>query len=734
MKKIVSVILSLVMLLSMTSVVSADNNDFVITNNDEQLLFSNELIYQDDMLYVPFEELLKILEISVWSKWNIKGDMLSFCLEEGADTYNMEIDKKEILINYPVPGNSTGENINPPIETQYAPIRHNDVFYIPFEYIDYLFNIPFGDKYKIEYYKINYDSYTVYIDDVVADIDIEKHKGLPVLPLKELCDYLGYVLVEEADGKVTITEGENCKHNGPVKIEFTIGDSFITHTSRLDYVNKTETFPKEPITIKIGEEIYIQPYYFSRVFGTKNVYTGDDKKIGIETWEYKNEKAKYGILSNGTIFVKDFDDTELEIEVDGKKFEFTKKPFIDSEGRTQVPVREFCEQLNYTVGWQEETQTVWISTVPPDLDRTDGGGAAGDNYFFTIGENRYRRGGTYYDMDTAAQIIDGRTYVPLRYLAQAARYNIAYNPGSHSMRFIGYGNRTLHSYLGRDKRFVLNELKLNDNNIASLSDTHSDYVVNHIIEPHNQTYVNLSFDYDMLSGFAYIYKDYETAFVTIQRYRDYFNSLYGEAVTEPTEERKTSALTEAEPTDEFYSYYDDWKTIELHSKVNSYLFGGKEQKATYTLRLNKTPDGYWVFVQYYPVDRYGSMDNGSVVNITDKDGNVLISDKDIVSCESGVVSPQSDKGGTTAVISYYLQIGITDEARERFKEATMKISEYPNGENYLNVTVSGLNVNTSFIYSEMDTNTISFSSSTGGGIFYNYIEQLIDRVIFLNNQ
>lgn len=577
---------------------------------------------------------------------------------------------------------------------------------------------------------------SLYIDDVYTDIDLDitNDEGQPLLPLKKLCEYLGYILVEEADGKVVITEGENCKHNGPVKIEFTVDDYFITHTSQLDYVDKTETFPKEPITVKSGDEIYIHPYYFSRVFGTKNVYTGDNNKIGIETSTYRDEKAKYGMLSNGTIFVKDFPDTEIRIELDGKKLEFTNKPFIDNEGRTQVPIREFCEQLNYSVLWWEETQTVSISTVPPNLDKSNGGGAAGDNYFFTIGENRYRRAGTYYDMDTAAQMIDGITYVPLRYLAQAARYNIAYNPTSHTLKFIGYGNRTLHSYLGRDKQFVLNELKLSDDNIASLSDTHSDYVVNHIIEPHNQTSVNLSFDYDILSGFAYIYKDYETAFVTIQRYRDYFNSLYGDAVTEPTEECKTSALTEAEPTEEFYSYYDDWKAAELYSKVNSYLFGGKEQKATYTLRLNKTPEGYWVFVQYYPIDRYGSMDNGSVVNITDKDGNVLISDKDIVSCESGVVSPQSDKGGTTAVISYYLQIGITDEARKRFKEATMKISEYPNGENYLNVTVSGLKVNTSFIYSEMDTNIISLSSTTGGGIFYNYVKQLIDRVISLNNQ
>ena len=577
----------------------------------------------------------------------------------------------------------------------------------------------------------DYSPTSLYIDDVYVDIDIEitNEEGQQMLPLKELCDYLGYVLVEEADGKVVITEGENCKHNGPVKIEFTIGDYFITHTSRLDYVNKTETFPKEPITIKSGEEIYILPYYFSRVFETKYIYTGDEKKIGIETSTYRNEKATYGILSNGTIIVKDLSNTEITITVDGKKLEFTNKPFIDAEGRTQIPVREFCEQLNYSVNWWDATKTVSISAVPPELIKTDGGSAGGASFWFTIGEKQYRVNGTYYDMDTVAQIIDGGTYVPLRYLAQAARYNIAYNPTSHTLKFIGYGNRTLHSYLGREQKFVLNELNLDDSYIVSNNDYHSDYFVEHIIEPHNQTSVNLSFDYNRLTGFSYVYKDYESAFVTIQQLRDYLGSLYGETVSDKAEENKISSLTDTEPIGETYTYYDDYKAAEIDSLIGSYLFGSREQKATHTLRVNKTPKGYFVSLQYYPIDRYGTKDNGNVVNITDKDGNVIISDKDIVCCESGTVTPKSDKGGTTAVMIYYLRIGITDEARQRYKEATKKISEYPDGENYLNVTVSGLNVNKSVIYAEMDTNTVSLSSSAGGGIFYFHTKHIIDNFV-----
>ena len=449
-------------------------------------------------------------------------------------------------------------------------------------------------------------STSLYIDDVYTDIEVIKYEDKSMLPLKKMCDYLGYVLTEEIDGKVIITEGENCKHNGPVRIEFTIGDSFITHTSRLDYVNKTETFPKEPITMKIGDEIYIHPYYFSRVFGTKNVYTGDDNKIGIETWEYQSEKTKYGLLSRGTVIVRAFGDKEIEIEVDGKQLEFTNQPFVDDKGRTQVPVREFCEQLNYSVKWWEATQIVSISSVPPDLIKVDGGGAGGASFWFTIGEKQYRVNGTYYDMDTDAQIIDGRTYVPLRYLAQAAKYNIAYNPGSHTLRFIGYGNRTLHSYLGRDKEFVLNELKLDDSYIVSDNEHHSDYYVGHIIEPHNQTSVNLTFDYDRLASFSYIYKDYESAFVTVQQLRDYLGGLYGAPVTDNAEENKIGYLTETEPDGEIYTYYDDYKAPEVDSLINGYIFGSREQKATQTLRFNKTPEGYFVSVQFYIDDRYGT--------------------------------------------------------------------------------------------------------------------------------
>lgn len=437
--------------------------------------------------------------------------------------------------------------------------------------------------------------YTVYIDDVLADVNNMNFNEVEMLPMKEMCVLLGYELAEEAGGRVTITEGENCINDGPVKIEFNIGDYYITYIDKLGYVNKNEKFSRESMTIKHGDDIYISPYDFCRVFGTKNVLTGEDKKIAVETTGYRDEKLRYGIDFNGNLFVKSFDG-ELRIELDGRALEFTSKPFIDEEGRTQVPVREFCEQLNYGVRWFEDPDRVCISTVPPDLDKSNGGSAGGASFWFTIGEKQYRRNGTYYDMDTAAQIIDGKTYVPLRYLAQAARYSVAYNPGSHSIRFIGFGYRTLHSYLGKDKAFVLGELGLDESHIASQSDKHSDYVANNIVEPYNQTSVNVSFDNDILSGFAYICKDYETAYTTVKRISEYFNKIYGKSLTNNKEEHNIDDLTETEP-EKWYEYSDKWDA-HLSDKALNTLFGSTDSSIDIVLKLNKYPEGYFVFVEF----------------------------------------------------------------------------------------------------------------------------------------
>lgn len=115
---------------------------------------------------------------------------------------------------------------------------------------------------------------------------------------------------------------------------------------------------------------------------------------------------------------------EVCVSVNDKMVEFDDKPFIDGNGRTQVPVRELCEFLNKKVYWYENPQRVAISTVPADLDNTNGGGAGGDSIQFVIGENKYSKNGKEFPMDTAARIINNRTYIPLRIAGEFLNYEV----------------------------------------------------------------------------------------------------------------------------------------------------------------------------------------------------------------------------------------------------------------------------------------------------------------------
>ena len=111
-------------------------------------------------------------------------------------------------------------------------------------------------------------------------------------------------------------------------------------------------------------------------------------------------------------------DGQLEITSDGITIEFPDaQPFIDENDRTLIPVRAVSESLGFTVNWEEETGTVSIGP---------GYGYGGRSVFFVIGESRYRVNGDYFDMDTAAVIIDERTYVPIRYVAEAMGMSVVW--------------------------------------------------------------------------------------------------------------------------------------------------------------------------------------------------------------------------------------------------------------------------------------------------------------------
>ena len=124
------------------------------------------------------------------------------------------------------------------------------------------------------------------------------------------------------------------------------------------------------------------------------------------------------LLATGAMAASPTSSTGPDVRVNGEIVDFPDgQPYVDENNRTMIPVRFVTEALGAKVGWEGSTQTVTISkdstTVTirigsPELTVTKGGKT-----------NKVQ-------MDTAATIKDGRTYVPIRFVAEAL------GPGGHS--------------------------------------------------------------------------------------------------------------------------------------------------------------------------------------------------------------------------------------------------------------------------------------------------------------
>ncbi len=105
---------------------------------------------------------------------------------------------------------------------------------------------------------------------------------------------------------------------------------------------------------------------------------------------------------------------ELEVIIEDEKVIFPDaKPFIDENDRTQLPIRAVAESIGCEVGYDEGTQTVTINSE--DIDIT-----------LKIREQAMLCNGETIIMDTAAQIVNDRTYVPVRYIAECMGYEVVW--------------------------------------------------------------------------------------------------------------------------------------------------------------------------------------------------------------------------------------------------------------------------------------------------------------------
>ncbi len=118
-------------------------------------------------------------------------------------------------------------------------------------------------------------------------------------------------------------------------------------------------------------------------------------------------------------------DTDLTVRVNGKLTEFPDaKPYIDGSNRTMIPVRFVAENLGAEVTWTGATKTASIMKDNILVEVT-----IGDQTLRVTDHGKTRT----VAMDTAAVLKENRTYVPIRFVAEALGAYVDYSSTYHTV-------------------------------------------------------------------------------------------------------------------------------------------------------------------------------------------------------------------------------------------------------------------------------------------------------------
>lgn len=108
---------------------------------------------------------------------------------------------------------------------------------------------------------------------------------------------------------------------------------------------------------------------------------------------------------------------EINIYVEGKLLRFDGQQPVIRDGTTLVPFRKTFETLGYKVGWDAE-------------EKRASGTKAGMEIELTMGSPSAKVNGQFYKLAVPAQIMNGSTMIPLRFVSESSGYYVSYNQAS----------------------------------------------------------------------------------------------------------------------------------------------------------------------------------------------------------------------------------------------------------------------------------------------------------------
>ena len=120
-----------------------------------------------------------------------------------------------------------------------------------------------------------------------------------------------------------------------------------------------------------------------------------------------------------------FANGEIKVKIDDEIIKCDTEPLL-IEGRTLVPIRAIAERMGYTVSWEPENQIVRL---------TDKHG--GTEIAFAVGlPLAVKNASEDIELDVPPVIYEGRTYLPLRAVAEAMDAKVNWNSGERTAEIV----------------------------------------------------------------------------------------------------------------------------------------------------------------------------------------------------------------------------------------------------------------------------------------------------------
>lgn len=104
-----------------------------------------------------------------------------------------------------------------------------------------------------------------------------------------------------------------------------------------------------------------------------------------------------------------WDVSTMDIIVEDQQIE-APKAYANEKGTVMVPLRAIAEALDFEVSWNEKEQKVVLS----------------DDITLKIGDSTYTKQDTALELESAPELVEGMTYVPLQFFKTVAEMNNAY--------------------------------------------------------------------------------------------------------------------------------------------------------------------------------------------------------------------------------------------------------------------------------------------------------------------